>query len=111
MVLTVTEKKEAMSMVRMEYGDNDPWGTTMSHMFAIADVIYHDVLYPDGENLPAAWQYMHSPVCGGVDTNSWPDAEYSDYLVRGEMTIDQLLYAGNVLNRYASVLTKAGLAY
>lgn len=82
----------------------DPWGGTMGHLFAISEVLYHS-----GRYTPQAWGFRH----GVLAHESWledGDAErdYYAYLDAGELGVAMLLFAGNVLNRYAVLLEANG---
>ena len=91
------------------YSGGDAWGDTMGWWFGIADVLWH------AENgtieIPAHWQYRHSPVCREVDLDDWPGSEIAEGHAAGYYSADDLLYAGEVLTRYAALLDKAGLSY
>lgn len=117
--LTRDMKRQALSLVRMDM-DDDPWGTGMTHFFDIADTIHHV------REAPPAWQYRNPWLsrvseiieCGN-DTGhnpetcrcSWPQTEYIHFLEAGELGLDMLTYAGNVLNRYLGFVKRAGLDY
>jgi len=108
----------------------DKWGTAMGLFFDIAEVL--DMTDIAGDVTPepfAQWQYRRSPVGAvpAIETvaaraedfsgGEWSDdfsygvvslaAAYRD----GEITQDDLIYAGNVLQRYTALLELAGRSY
>lgn len=122
-MLTVEQKRHAMTPARIDYGDSDEWGTTMGHWFAIAETLHHA-----GATLPRRWQFRHgmSTLCNPFDQyaehdprgecaedceHEYPDVEYSPFLDAGELGIEMLTYAGNVLDRYSGWLKRAGKDY
>lgn len=85
--------------------DDDAYGSTMELWFGVADVVYHT-----GLTVPLDWQYRHSPVCTGTFDN-WPDAEIQTLYDIGDVTGDELIYFGQILARYASILQAMGKGY
>lgn len=86
---------------------NDPgdsWGTCMTHWFGIANA-----LEASGLIVPEEWQYR--PGALGPDVESWPNSEYYDDLQSGYHSPEDLIEAGNVLQRWASMLECAGKDY
>jgi hypothetical protein len=101
-------RAEIMSLIRMS-DDGDQWGNAMGFAFGICDVLWHA---EDGTvDIPAQWQYRHSPVCREVDMDQWPDSELQEMLTDGLVSTDDLLYAGTVVDRYARWLDAAGKSY
>lgn len=93
----------------MDGDPGDRWGVTMGHRFAIAEALYHH-----GETIPDEWDFRHGALLPDeLDCirDEYPDAEYYGELQAGDMSADQLRYAGNVLARYAACLRRAGLDY
>ena len=104
MTLTLAQRTEALALARQDDW-YDGWGTLMSHWFGIAEALYHA-----GEDIPAVWQFRHSPIQDCV--SDWPDSEYRWMLSEtGQVTADQLRYAGNVLDRLARLYVRAGKDY
>lgn len=79
---------------------DEPWGSTMHWWFTIADELYHREALT-----PAHWQFKPSPI-GSV--NDPDDAATQAVMATGS---DALVFAGNVLHRYAQVLKRAGVDY
>ncbi len=105
MELTRDQKREALELMRMDR-DGDDWGTSMAHHFGIAHALYHA-----GADIPGEWEYRHGMGCQSEpDESEWPDAEYV-FMTHSESGIAMLHYAGNVLNRYESLLERAGRSY
>ena len=100
-------KSPLMRDIRMGW-DSDQWGTVMQWWFAIADVLYHHA--PHG-TIPDAWEYRHSPVCDQVDRGEYPDCDVWLMLVCDDVTVADLVYAGNVLGRFGQWLKLAGQDY
>lgn len=98
-------RAEIMGLYRMSV--SDPWGDTMGMFFAVADVLYHLT----AEAIPNSWEYIHGLGCTGVDPESWPDSEVAELYEAGHVTADDLLYVGNVMDRYAGWLHAAGQSY
>ncbi len=115
--LTREQKRMALAEVRIDM-DSDLWGTTLAHLHGIADVLYHVADTPDH------WVYLHPSgrdcVQEMVDCHaetghndcqcSYPDLAYVPFC-DGEIGIQMLTYAGNVLTRYAKVLKRAERDY
>jgi hypothetical protein len=95
------------------YSDGDAWGDTMSAWFSIADV-----LYVTGEELPNAWKYRQ-PRSEETVLENMHDPDNGDSLAQdlllgvgdGTVSANDLRHAGNVLDRYASILTAQGRNY
>ena len=108
----------------------DRWGAAMNLFFDIAEVL--DMTDIEGDVTPgpfAQWQYRRSPVVTvpAIETvaaraedfaeGEWADdysysqvalaAAYRD----GEIDQSDLIYAGNVLERYTALLELAGKSY
>jgi hypothetical protein len=113
-----TEAGWLIDEIRM--GDfDDPWGTAMEWLFAVCHVLWHHT----AEEIPASWEYHHSPVpptwcvpsverddsyAESVIMDHWPtlSVENPD---RGPA--EALLYVGRVLDRYAQWCRLAGRDY
>ena len=122
MKLTIEQRKRSLELFRMDSSD-DPWGDGMRHFFAAADVLHHA-----GAPIPPRWQYQHGPLefCnpipswhGGQTEHpngepcncSWPESEPVPFLDAGDLGIEMLTYAGNVLDRYLAFVKRAGKDY
>ena len=111
---------------------HDPWGTSMNLFFDIAAVL--DMSDVEGNVTPepfARWQYRPANVrIGGVNdlesvaarADDFSEGEFAgDYsygtimlasaLVEGDITQADLIYAGNVLDRYTELLRRAERDY
>lgn len=104
--------RENTSLLRMD-DDGDPWGTAMSHAFAIAEALHHRQ-YTSWENENAAnyalmqWRFRHSPVSDGPECSefaAWPCDEYRRWSTR------RLIRTGRVINRYLDLLVRHGKDY
>lgn len=106
--------KEIRELIALDSGDYDQWGWANSHMFAI-----YDVLYANGEGVPASWEYVNpwprDRVLEGLDASrlaeEWPGHEYLWLYDGEEITADDLRRAGEVLIRYLRLLKRAGKDY
>jgi len=78
----------------------DVWGDTMHWWFTIADELY----FREGQT-PAHWQFRPSPLGPSNDPE-----DYATNVAR-ETGAEALLFAGNVLTRYAQMLKRAGMDY
>lgn len=112
-MLTREQKRMALAEYRLE--SDDAWGNTLNHHFAVAEVAYHA-----GADLPEWWNFRDSPVhtdpaylqdLSSSENAEWPDSEYVHFLDAGELGIEMLIYAGNVLGRYLNRLQRAGKDY
>jgi hypothetical protein len=109
---------------------HDPWGTAMSLFFSVAAVL--DMTDIEGDVTPgpfARWDYNRPPFTSvpSVETvaaraEDFSEGEYADDFgyaeielaaayVAGEITQDDLIYVGNVLDRYTAQLRLAGADY
>ncbi|MBW4656642.1 MAG: hypothetical protein KME20_26900 [Kaiparowitsia implicata GSE-PSE-MK54-09C] len=79
----------------------DPWGWCKGWWFAIAGRL-HDL----GGEVPADWHYRPSPL-GGVDLDAYEDRVVAQL----EITPPALIYAGNLMDRYARACRHKGLNY
>ena len=107
----------------------DKWGTAMNLFFDIAEVL--DMTDIEGDVTPepfAQWQYRRSPVTVPAIETVAARAEYfsegewaNDYSYSvvslavayrdGDISQADLVYAGNVLERYTALLELAGVSY
>ena len=107
----------------------DPWGTAIGLMFDVASVL--DMSDIEGDITPqpfARWEYRRAPFTEqSIETvaaraDDYSEGEWADdytygevslaVAVRdGEITQADLIYAGDVLNRYTALLRLAGKDY
>lgn len=108
----------------------DPFGTAMALHFAIAEVL--DASDVEGDVTPEPfdrWQYRRAPARTvpaleviAARAEDFHEGEWSDdysyatvalaaALVAGEVSQDDLIYAGDVLSRYVAVLERSGKTY
>lgn len=99
----------------------DPWGTAIMLAFDICAVL--NAADTEG-NLTRApftqWDYKPSPYVAvpSLETlatedngDSYGERELAQALLDGDITTDDLIYAGNVLNRYTAILRRNGRDY
>lgn len=109
--------------------EHDPWGTSMGLFFDVASVL--DMSDIEGDVTPgpfARWQYgrgastvpsIETVAARGDDFNEGEFADDYSYAqislamaVRdGELTQTDLIYAGDVLDRYTALVRRAGQDY
>ena len=85
--------------------DGDNWGQCMSFHFAIAGTIYRN----DG-NVPAEWQYKPG-LFTYEPPKEWPDNEIETMLTDNDVTMPELIEAGNIFSRYSDILKAQGQDY
>lgn len=109
---------------------HDPWGTAMGLMFDIASVLNMSDIEGDATPAPfQRWNYNPSPYVAipAIETvaaraDDYSEGEWADdytygevslaVAVRdGEITQADLIYAGDVLNRYTALLAANGKDY
>lgn len=103
-MLTREERREALDLVRMD-DDGDSWGTCMLHWFGVANVLY---AYTGG--VPSDWEYRPGLMTMDALTE-WPDSEYAALYTGRQLTVVQLMYIGDVMMRWSSMLRHAGRDY
>lgn len=117
MQLTREQKRHATAAMRLDDW-SDPWGTSMSHAFGVAEVLYH----ADPSAVPARWKFQHgaSAHCNPIEdwhgedcdgSHNWPESEYVPFLDAGELGIAMLVYVGDVAARMAHFAKRAGRDY
>lgn len=140
MELTREMRREALLPYREEWRgegfNGDHWGSSFLHQIAIANVMdaANELTPPAWEYRPALigtadydviadWHAYGEPCPLTSDENFGTEAEpeydcqcseeryYVPFLDAGETGIEMLRYAGNVLDRYASWLKRAGKDY
>jgi len=85
--------------VRLSWDDGDPWGSALSALGGICDVLYHlhkDHLIPDDAGY---W-----PGAGGPDVTDYPAAMFLELLEQGLTTFEALAYWARVLSRFADIV-------
>jgi len=94
-------KNELLDILRIDL-PIDRWGHAMSAWFDVAEEMYiRDI------NIPEQWKF--NP---GIGVLRGERNEGSLFKVFGiELTDDELIYAGRVLERYTSILDSAGMSY
>jgi hypothetical protein len=100
----------------------DPWGTAMGLMFDVASVL--DMSDIEGDITPqpfARWEYRRAPFTvpaietvaaradnysegEWADDHTWGEVSLAVAVRDGEITQADLIYAGDVLNRYIALL-------
>ena len=80
--------------------DGDDWGWSMSCWFGIAAELDYR-----GYAIPDHWQYRPSSVCGDIREDSYQ----ADILKN--FSSEELIYTGNILERYTRYLKFKGLDY
>jgi hypothetical protein len=82
----------------MSWEGGDPWGSTMSHLFGIAEAVYAYT----GE----AWEeFTPSPVIArGELPDEYPDRMYYDDIASSAIDLDKLHHWYRVLLRYDALL-------
>ncbi|ALA48191.1 hypothetical protein AU152_gp78 [Mycobacterium phage Phlei] len=125
----MTALKKVLDIAGAEF-DYDKWNVAMSLFFDIADVL--DASDIEGDVTPevfARWQYHRAPFRAvpsletiasraedfiegeWADDYSYATVALASALLIGEITQQDLVYVGDVLSRYTSLLGKAGLSY
>jgi hypothetical protein len=95
------------------YDPYDPWGSTVEAQFQICYTLMRG-----GAEIPAAWQFSPGAWTPSEDDND-PDNEDGDGSLLGwefdiilrEGGYRNLIHAGEVLNRYATLLKSEGHDY
>lgn len=98
--------KHIMGEIKLMFGDGDPWGTGMSWLFAIAEVLYVEF----GEYVP---DFEPSPF---LRTRDDLDDDYSTDAIlyaldNGHATPNDVRNVFRVMTRYDDHLRHAGLNY
>lgn len=87
--------------------DGDIWGSSLVWHFAICDT-----LYTHGGEIPKIWQYKPSPfLTDHVDEDDYNRRVIEQLLQDNYITLDELTYIGNILNRYENILITKELNY
>jgi hypothetical protein len=128
--MKVSRFERIATVAGQDWDDYDRWGSAMSLFFSVAAVL--DMTDIEGDVTPgpfARWDYNRPPYTPvpAVETvaaraEEFSEGEYVDDFsyaeislaaayVAGEVTQDDLIYAGNVLDRYTAQLRLAGADY
>jgi hypothetical protein len=91
--------------MRDSFDGGDPWGSTMEWWFAIADVITEI----DPTQVPSDWKFRQALF--GADTEAFAYQEIIETMRDDGATLEDLISAGNILTRYASLLKLNGQDY
>lgn len=126
-----------MDLAAINWDSGDPWGSTMGMFFDVAEVLHMTsevVMESDGYHdhaleALARWDYRPSPYVSVPDVEDvasraehFSEGEFADdysygviqlasAIHSGDLTQSDLIYAGNVLDRYSEVLRRAGKDY
>ena len=87
--------------------DGDEWGNCQAWRFATAHVLWHRGYCPD------EWQYTHG-LCFTEDfanSESFEESELCFYLGDGDVTIQDLIEFGEMLNNLRDILVAEGGDY
>ena len=90
---------DAVQEYRLLGDSGDPWGTMMQWWFTVAEE-----MHSRGLPIPASWQYRQ-----GLSPQNDPTDPVTEVVVA--LSDADLAKLGNVLDRYASILKKAGKDY
>lgn len=99
---------------------HDPYGTASNLAFDICEALDASDIEGDVSPAPfAAWQYQRGAAVAVPSLESlaydsetaYGAAGLAQALLDGDITQADLIYAGNVLDRYISLLTAAGRDY
>lgn len=98
------------SIIDISGGDRgDQWGESMGAWFDIAHALEHY------DAVPFDWEYRDSPICHGLEPHPSGQNDQAimltEWLDDGTVTVDDLVTAGNVLNRYIRLLKHQGRDY
>lgn len=84
----------------------DPFGSAMGWFFPLADYLFHN----SAEEIPPAWGYGHGVLCNG-ERDDYESEIIGGLADAGQITDDDLLTFGTVLNRYVNLCELAGRSY
>lgn len=101
---TIYTKRETMmhelkNEIRLGDLKGDPWGTSMTWWFAIADELHFNRFEP----IPEHWH--HKPGIGPDDDNDYYASVFENH------TVEDLTKFGNLLCHYTAALDRAGKSY
>jgi hypothetical protein len=129
--------EQIMDLAAIDWDSGDPWGSAMSLFFDVAQVLHMTsevVMESDGYHdhaleAFARWDYRPSPYVSVPDIEdvvaraehfsegefaddySWNVVQLASAVHSGEITQADLIYVGNVLDKYTNILRIAGKDY
>lgn len=96
---------KALKEVYNMYHDGDQWGNAMGFFFAVADYLCFDTDIP----VPDSWGFRPSPL--GPDDESYQYREIETLIEAGEITDQDVLRFGRILNRLTDIYRAKGIDY
>lgn len=96
-----TDGSKLMRCLKDNYDSYDKWGWALLWLFAIADYLFWKL----DADVPPEWEFR--PGAGGYAEEDY-DYEID---IMSELDVEQLIYLGNVLNRYLRLLKRHGEDY
>ena len=93
-----------LEVMRDTFDSGDAWGSVLAWHFAIADVVHELV-----GHTPDSWEFIPSPF--GAEIDCYEYEAVIEAMREDGATLDDLIPAGNVLQRYAAQLRLAGEDY
>lgn len=97
---SVYKRSALLREYRFSADSGDPWASALCLWFDIAGY-----LWSMGVAIPCSWEYSPGAGGGGADEESY---YYEDIKAATE---EELLWAGNVTERYTRILKAAGHSY
>ena len=94
-------RNPVLESMRDTFDGGDPWGSVMAWHFAIADYLTN----LDADSVPEEWGFVQSPLGSATDCYEY------ETLADEQPSVEDLIHAGNILCRYASMLKLAGFDY
>lgn len=95
--------RAARSLIADNWDRGDVWGSALAHHFGVANT-----LHAVGGPIPAEWEYRPAAA---YEFDEWPDCEWLALYDAGQITVDELVHVGTVLDRYEDALVRAGEDY
>jgi hypothetical protein len=92
-------RNELRAEIRLSWDGGDPWGSTLSVLCGVSDVLVHRGF---ADRVPTGLEYRT-----GSDVEDQPAAHYLDLLDQGAITVDALAYWARVLDRFANLVPDA----
>ena len=119
--LTREQRRHALAPVRENWDRHDVWGSTMGSFFDLAefmDAASIDIPWDftirtghDLEDLTHAWQAVECDCDDCASGETYGPSQFVPFLDAGELGIEMLVYAGNVLDRMRTLVERAGKDY
>ncbi len=85
------------SEIALSWDGGDPWGSTLSALGGICDV-----LYLNGAATPTSAGYV--PAMGGPDVTDYPASMFAEMLEDRTTDLRSLFYFARVLSRFADLV-------